>query len=178
MSLLLQRTQDGKPEIDFETDVTDFRLPMIHIEEIKKGQSRSGSMPHEQNIPEIQCSLRVRTHRAEFLWTFLLYILPKSHFERVEKWFSWARSAPRPTSASCTWSQGHRLFWGERRLCQDCSRRGWITSSMMSINLNLVYPCIWKVIQHQYVCGCESARHKQIISGQFFLSYFLTQRTY
>lgn len=60
LSLLLQRTKDGKPEIDFETDVTDFRLPLIQNKEIKKGQSRSGSMPHEQNLPEIQYSLRVR----------------------------------------------------------------------------------------------------------------------
>uniref|UniRef100_A0A3Q3JUE0 Morc S5 domain-containing protein n=1 Tax=Monopterus albus TaxID=43700 RepID=A0A3Q3JUE0_MONAL len=38
----IRRAKDGKPEIDFETDVNDFRLPEIQIEELKKGQRNSG----------------------------------------------------------------------------------------------------------------------------------------
>lgn len=53
--------KDGKPEIDFETDVTDFRLPSIQIEELKKGLRISGSLRAEQNIPDMHYSLRVST---------------------------------------------------------------------------------------------------------------------
>uniref|UniRef100_H3DHA0 Zgc:152774 n=1 Tax=Tetraodon nigroviridis TaxID=99883 RepID=H3DHA0_TETNG len=62
------KSKDGKPEIDFETDATDFRLPFIQTVETKKGHSRSASM-HEQ-IPEIQYSLRA--------YLSILYLKPRT----------------------------------------------------------------------------------------------------
>lgn len=57
--LLSQRAKDGKPEIDFATDVSDFRLPEIQIEELRKGLRNSGALKSEQNIPDMHYSLRV-----------------------------------------------------------------------------------------------------------------------
>lgn len=45
--------------MDFETDVTDIRLPPIQIEELKKGLRSRGSLKVEQIVPEMQYSLRV-----------------------------------------------------------------------------------------------------------------------
>lgn len=61
--MLFCRAKDGKPEIDFETDVSDFRLPEIQIEELRKGLRSSGSQRAEHNIPDMHYSLRVS--RAE-----------------------------------------------------------------------------------------------------------------
>lgn len=74
--LSLRRTKDGKPEIDFETDVTDFRLPSIQSQDIKNGLSRSGSMRHEQDVPEMQYSLKVGTYRSKstLYLTFYLFL--------------------------------------------------------------------------------------------------------
>ncbi|TNM99220.1 hypothetical protein fugu_013784 [Takifugu bimaculatus] len=66
----IRRTKDGKPEIDFETDVTDFRLPSIQSQDIKNGLSRSGSMRHEQDVPEMQYSLKA--------YLSILYLKPRT----------------------------------------------------------------------------------------------------
>lgn len=57
--MLPGRAKDGKPELDFETDPSDFRLPSIQIEELKKGLRSSGSLRAEENIPDMHYSLRV-----------------------------------------------------------------------------------------------------------------------
>ncbi|KAM3612102.1 uncharacterized protein V6R79_002612 [Siganus canaliculatus] len=66
----IRRAKDGKPELDFETDVTDFRLPPIQIEELKKGLRSRGSLRAEQSIPEMHYSLR------EYL--SILYLKPRT----------------------------------------------------------------------------------------------------
>ncbi|KAM9357070.1 MORC family CW-type zinc finger protein 3 [Symphorus nematophorus] len=66
----IRRAKDGKPEMDFETDVTDFRLPSIQIEELKKGLRNSGSLRAEQNIPEMHYSLRA--------YLSILYLKPRT----------------------------------------------------------------------------------------------------
>lgn len=58
------RTKDGKPEIDFEYDSSDFRLPELQIEELKKGLRNSGSLKAEHNIPDMHYSLRVRREKS------------------------------------------------------------------------------------------------------------------
>ncbi|KAK2849051.1 hypothetical protein Q5P01_008885 [Channa striata] len=66
----IRRAKDGKPEIDFETDVDDFRLPEIQIEELKKGLRNSGSLRAEQNIPDMHYSLRA--------YLSILYLKPRT----------------------------------------------------------------------------------------------------
>ncbi|XP_011478320.1 MORC family CW-type zinc finger protein 3-like isoform X2 [Oryzias latipes] len=66
----IRRAKDGKTEIDFETDPTDFRLPEIQTEEIKKGLSNSGSLRHHQNIPDMYYSLRA--------YLSILYLKPRT----------------------------------------------------------------------------------------------------
>uniref|UniRef100_A0A4W6CA77 Zgc:152774 n=1 Tax=Lates calcarifer TaxID=8187 RepID=A0A4W6CA77_LATCA len=66
----IRRAKDGKPEIDFETDVSDFRLPEIQIEELKKGLRNSGSLRTEQNIPDMHYSLRA--------YLSILYLKPRT----------------------------------------------------------------------------------------------------
>ncbi|XP_010730438.3 MORC family CW-type zinc finger protein 3 [Larimichthys crocea] len=66
----IRSAKDGKPEIDFETDVTDFRLPSIQIEELKKGLRISGSLRAEQNIPDMHYSLRA--------YLSILYLKPRT----------------------------------------------------------------------------------------------------
>ncbi|XP_041800364.1 MORC family CW-type zinc finger protein 3 isoform X2 [Chelmon rostratus] len=66
----LRRAKDGKPEIDFETDVYDFRLPSIQIEELKKGLKSSGSLRAEENIPDMHYSLRA--------YLSILYLKPRT----------------------------------------------------------------------------------------------------
>ena len=45
--------------MDFDTDVTDIRLPPIQIEELKKGLRSRGSLKVEQSVPDMQYSLGV-----------------------------------------------------------------------------------------------------------------------
>ncbi len=45
--------------MDFDTDLSDFRLPSIQIEELRKGLRSSGSLRAEENIPDMHYSLRV-----------------------------------------------------------------------------------------------------------------------
>ncbi|XP_045887114.1 MORC family CW-type zinc finger protein 3 isoform X2 [Micropterus dolomieu] len=66
----IRRAKDGKPEIDFETDVSDFRLPDIQIEELKKGLRNSGSLRAEQNITDMHYSLRA--------YLSILYLKPRT----------------------------------------------------------------------------------------------------
>ncbi|XP_026213180.1 MORC family CW-type zinc finger protein 3 isoform X2 [Anabas testudineus] len=66
----IRRAKDGKAEIDFETDDTDFRLPEIQIEELKKGMRNSGSLRAEQNIPDMHYSLRA--------YLSILYLKPRT----------------------------------------------------------------------------------------------------
>ncbi|XP_071313759.1 MORC family CW-type zinc finger protein 3 isoform X2 [Trachinotus anak] len=66
----IRRAKDGKPEIDFESDVSDFRLPEIQIEELKKGLKNSGSARAEQNIPDMYYSLRA--------YLSVLYLKPRT----------------------------------------------------------------------------------------------------
>ncbi|XP_044061161.1 MORC family CW-type zinc finger protein 3 isoform X2 [Siniperca chuatsi] len=66
----IRRAKDGKPEIDFETDLSDFRLPDIQIEELKKGLRNSGSLRAEQNIPDMHYSLRA--------YLSILYLKPRT----------------------------------------------------------------------------------------------------
>ncbi|XP_028444688.1 MORC family CW-type zinc finger protein 3 [Perca flavescens] len=66
----IRRAKDGKPEIDFETDVSDFRLPEIQIEELKKGLRNSGSLRAEHDIPEMHYSLRA--------YLSILYLKPRT----------------------------------------------------------------------------------------------------
>ncbi|XP_039975066.1 MORC family CW-type zinc finger protein 3 isoform X2 [Xiphias gladius] len=66
----IRRTKDGKPEIDFEIDGSDFRLPEIRIEELKKGLRNSGSLRAEHNIPDMHYSLRA--------YLSILYLKPRT----------------------------------------------------------------------------------------------------
>ncbi|XP_062249652.1 MORC family CW-type zinc finger protein 3 isoform X2 [Platichthys flesus] len=65
----IRRTKDGKPEIDFETDVSDFRLPEIQSEEMRKGLRNSGSMRTTQNTHDIHFSLQA--------YLSILYLRPR-----------------------------------------------------------------------------------------------------
>ncbi|XP_017289817.1 MORC family CW-type zinc finger protein 3 isoform X2 [Kryptolebias marmoratus] len=65
----IRRTKDGKTEIDFDTDTTDFRLPEIHTEELKQGLRNSGSLRPEQNVPDMYYSLRA--------YISILYLKPR-----------------------------------------------------------------------------------------------------
>ncbi|XP_034546595.1 MORC family CW-type zinc finger protein 3 isoform X2 [Notolabrus celidotus] len=66
----IRRAKDGKPEIDFETDRSDFRLPDIQIEELKKGLRNGGSFRAQQNIPDMHYSLRA--------YLSILYLKPRT----------------------------------------------------------------------------------------------------
>ncbi|XP_074530616.1 MORC family CW-type zinc finger protein 3 [Halichoeres trimaculatus] len=66
----IRRAKDGNPEIDFTTDKSDFRLPEIQIEELKKGLRNSGSLRTEQNIPDMHYSLRA--------YLSILYLKPRT----------------------------------------------------------------------------------------------------
>ncbi|XP_030595209.1 MORC family CW-type zinc finger protein 3 [Archocentrus centrarchus] len=66
----IRRAKDGKSELDFETDPSDFRLPEIQIEELKKGLRNSGSLRAEQNIPDMHYSLRA--------YLSILYLKPRT----------------------------------------------------------------------------------------------------
>uniref|UniRef100_A0A3B3V053 MORC family CW-type zinc finger protein 3-like n=2 Tax=Poecilia latipinna TaxID=48699 RepID=A0A3B3V053_9TELE len=66
----IRRAKDGKTEIDFDTDSTDFRLPEIHFEELKQGLRNNGSLRPEQNIPDMYYSLRA--------YLSILYLKPRT----------------------------------------------------------------------------------------------------
>ncbi|KAM4732084.1 MORC family CW-type zinc finger protein 3 [Anableps anableps] len=66
----IRRAKDGKTEIDFDTDSTDFRLPEIHLEELKQGLRNNGSLRPEQNIPDMYYSLRA--------YLSILYLKPRT----------------------------------------------------------------------------------------------------
>uniref|UniRef100_A0A8C6U950 Zgc:152774 n=1 Tax=Neogobius melanostomus TaxID=47308 RepID=A0A8C6U950_9GOBI len=66
----LRRAKDGNPEIDFETDPADFRLPEIQIQELKKNLKNSG-LRAEQIIPDIHYSLKA--------YLSILYLRPRIH---------------------------------------------------------------------------------------------------
>lgn len=67
----LRRAKDGNPEIDFESDPTDFRLPEIQIEELKKNLKNSGLLRAEQIIPDMHYSLKA--------YLSMLYLRPRIH---------------------------------------------------------------------------------------------------
>ncbi|KAM4622208.1 MORC family CW-type zinc finger protein 3 [Polymixia lowei] len=66
----IRRAKDGKPELDFETDVHDIRMPDVQIEQLKKGLRSSGSQRIEQNIPDMEYSLRA--------YLSILYLKPRT----------------------------------------------------------------------------------------------------
>uniref|UniRef100_A0A672IYR7 CW-type domain-containing protein n=1 Tax=Salarias fasciatus TaxID=181472 RepID=A0A672IYR7_SALFA len=65
----LRRAKDGKSEIDFETDESDFRLPEIQIDQVKPGPRNSGSFNAEKSIPDMHYSLRA--------YLSILYLKPR-----------------------------------------------------------------------------------------------------
>ncbi|PWA22271.1 hypothetical protein CCH79_00012590 [Gambusia affinis] len=66
----IRRAKDGKTEIEFDTDSTDFRLPEIDFEDLKQGLRNNGSLRPEQNIPEMYYSLRA--------YLSILYLKPRT----------------------------------------------------------------------------------------------------
>ncbi|XP_068442768.1 MORC family CW-type zinc finger protein 3 [Clinocottus analis] len=66
----LRRAKDGKPEIDFDTDVNDFRLPEIYNGELQKCPRTGGSLRARHDIPDIHFSL------SEYLG--ILYLKPRT----------------------------------------------------------------------------------------------------
>ncbi|XP_037531457.1 MORC family CW-type zinc finger protein 3 [Nematolebias whitei] len=66
----IRRAKDGKAEIDFDTDTTDFRLPEIQTEELKQGLKNSGSLKPEHNVPDMYYSLRA--------YISILYLKPRT----------------------------------------------------------------------------------------------------
>ncbi|XP_068596495.1 MORC family CW-type zinc finger protein 3 [Brachionichthys hirsutus] len=66
----IRRAKDGEPEIDFATDVTDFHLPPIQMEEMRKRLKISGLLKVGQSIPEVHYSLRA--------YLSILYLKPRT----------------------------------------------------------------------------------------------------
>ncbi|XP_054595098.2 MORC family CW-type zinc finger protein 3 [Nothobranchius furzeri] len=66
----IRRAKDGKTEIDYDLDSTDFRLPEIQIKELKQGLWNSGLLRPEQNLPDMYYSLRA--------YISILYLRPKT----------------------------------------------------------------------------------------------------
>ncbi|KAJ8014904.1 hypothetical protein DPEC_G00020620 [Dallia pectoralis] len=70
----IRRNKDGKPELDFETDEFDIRMPEIHPEEIRKEKGKKRNFPGpqrtDQNIPEMDYSLRA--------YLSILYLKPRT----------------------------------------------------------------------------------------------------
>ncbi|XP_054890341.1 MORC family CW-type zinc finger protein 3 isoform X2 [Poeciliopsis prolifica] len=66
----IRRAKDGKTEIEFDIDSSDFRLPEIHFEELKQGLRNNGSLRPEQNIPDMYYSLRA--------YLSILYLKPRT----------------------------------------------------------------------------------------------------
>lgn len=67
----IRRNKDGKPELDFETDQFDIRMPEIQPEDLKKGRKNfPGPQRSDQNIPEMDFSLRA--------YLSILYLKPRT----------------------------------------------------------------------------------------------------
>ncbi|XP_014068362.2 MORC family CW-type zinc finger protein 3 isoform X4 [Salmo salar] len=69
----IRRNKDGKPELDFETDEFDIRMPEIHSEETKtRGRKKSfpGPQRTDHTIPEMDYSLRA--------YLSILYLKPRT----------------------------------------------------------------------------------------------------
>ncbi|KAK6299214.1 hypothetical protein J4Q44_G00307240 [Coregonus suidteri] len=69
----IRRNKDGKPELDFETDEFDIRMPEIHSEETKtRGKKKSfpGPQRTDHTIPEMDYSLRA--------YLSILYLKPRT----------------------------------------------------------------------------------------------------
>ncbi|XP_024284574.2 MORC family CW-type zinc finger protein 3 [Oncorhynchus tshawytscha] len=69
----IRRNKDGKPELDFETDEFDIRMPEIHLEETKtRGRKKSfpGPQRTDHTIPEMDYSLRA--------YLSILYLKPRT----------------------------------------------------------------------------------------------------
>lgn len=60
-SAVTDRNKDGKPELDFEVDEEDIRLPEIRSEEMEGKGKRRYFGPHRTDhiVPEMDYSLRV-----------------------------------------------------------------------------------------------------------------------
>lgn len=79
--------------MDFETDVYDFRLPPMEMEELKKGLKSSGVLRAEEIIPDMHYSLRVSGERRGLckLMAELRFHLPVQDlimFYVLQLWFS------------------------------------------------------------------------------------------
>ncbi|XP_067103959.1 MORC family CW-type zinc finger protein 3 isoform X1 [Osmerus mordax] len=67
----IRRNKDGKPELDFETDEFDIRMPDVQPEDLKKGKRNfPGPQRSDQNIPEMDYSLRA--------YLSILYLKPRT----------------------------------------------------------------------------------------------------
>uniref|UniRef100_A0A8C7J9N1 CW-type domain-containing protein n=2 Tax=Oncorhynchus kisutch TaxID=8019 RepID=A0A8C7J9N1_ONCKI len=69
----IRRNKDGKPELDFEIDEFDIRIPEIHSEETKsRGRKKSfpGPQRNDHTIPEMDYSLRA--------YLSILYLKPRT----------------------------------------------------------------------------------------------------
>ncbi|KAM8909975.1 MORC family CW-type zinc finger protein 3 [Spinachia spinachia] len=66
----IRRARDGQPEVDFETDVSDFRLPEIHNDELKKCLRTFGSPRAKDDVPDIHYSLKA--------YLSILYLKPRT----------------------------------------------------------------------------------------------------
>ncbi|CDQ88177.1 unnamed protein product, partial [Oncorhynchus mykiss] len=69
----IRRNKDGKPELDFEIDEFDIRIPEIHSEETKtRGRKKSfpGPQRTDHTIPEMDYSLRA--------YLSILYLKPRT----------------------------------------------------------------------------------------------------
>nr|XP_040031484.1 MORC family CW-type zinc finger protein 3 isoform X2 [Gasterosteus aculeatus aculeatus] len=66
----IRRAKDGKPEVDFETDVSDFRLPEVHNDELKKCLRTFGSPRAKHDVPDIHYSLKA--------YLSILYLKPRT----------------------------------------------------------------------------------------------------
>lgn len=64
--------------------MSDFRLPDIQIEELKKGLRNSGSLRAEQNIPDMHYSLRVSM--SEYVTCVIVFMnkSPESHHTKIQ----------------------------------------------------------------------------------------------
>ncbi|KAM3838089.1 MORC family CW-type zinc finger protein 3, partial [Diretmus argenteus] len=66
----IRRAKDGNPELDFDPDVSDICMPQIHIEELRKSLKSSASHRAEQNVPDMEYSLRA--------YLSILYLKPRT----------------------------------------------------------------------------------------------------
>ncbi|XP_069049737.1 MORC family CW-type zinc finger protein 4 isoform X2 [Lepisosteus oculatus] len=68
----IRRNKDGKPELDFETDKYDIRMPDIRPEEMRTGGKKRFPGPErtDQSVPEMDYSLRA--------YCSILYLKPRT----------------------------------------------------------------------------------------------------